>query len=44
MKQLLIFTYEMTYFMFISVPLALVLFLTAHLYFETKRIYKWITN
>lgn len=37
-KELLIFVYEMTYFMLISVPIASILFLTAHIYFETKRL------
>ena len=44
LKELAIFTYEMSFFTLISVPLAIVLFLSAHFYFETKRIYKWITN
>jgi len=39
MKKTLIFIYEMTYFMLISVPLAIMIYLVAHLYYETKRIF-----
>jgi hypothetical protein len=44
LKEIAVFTYEMSFFTFISVPLAIVLFSTAHLFFETKRLIKWITN
>jgi hypothetical protein len=37
MKQL-IFIYELLKFMLISVPLAIMIYLTAHLYFEIKRL------
>jgi hypothetical protein len=41
LKEMAIFTYEMSYFMFISVPLAIMLFMTANLFFELKRLLKW---
>jgi hypothetical protein len=44
LKELAIFTFGMIYFMLISLPLGVTLFLTAHLFFEVKRIIKWITN
>jgi hypothetical protein len=37
MKQL-IFIYELAKFTLISVPLACIVYLTAHLYFEIKRL------
>lgn len=37
MKQLT-FTNELLKFMLISVPLAIMIYLTAHLYFELKRL------
>jgi hypothetical protein len=37
-KATLKFIYEMTYFMLISVPLASMLYIIAHTYFELKRI------
>ncbi len=39
MKQLT-FIYELAKFMLISVPLACCIYLTAHLYFELKRLIK----
>jgi hypothetical protein len=39
MKQLT-FIYELLKFMLISVPLTIMIYLTAHLYFEIKRIIK----
>jgi hypothetical protein len=39
-KGLLIFLGQLTYFLVISVPLAIMLLLTAHLLFELKRILK----
>jgi hypothetical protein len=38
MKEVLIFLYELIYFILISVPLALTLYLTAHFIYELKRI------
>lgn len=43
-KAILVFMAQLTYFMVICVPLAIVLLLTANLFFELKRISKWITN
>jgi hypothetical protein len=37
MKQLT-FIYELAKFMLLSVPLAIMIYLTAHLYFELKRL------
>jgi hypothetical protein len=42
LKELTIFALGIIYFTIVCVPLAIVLFLTAHLYFETKRIIRWI--
>ena len=39
MKETLIFIYELLFFTFISVPLAIFLFVTANIYFELKRLY-----
>jgi hypothetical protein len=41
-KATLIFIGQFTYFMVISVPVAIILLMTAHLFFELKRIIKWI--
>jgi hypothetical protein len=41
-KATIIFMSQLTYFLVISVPLAIMLLLTAHLFFELKRITKWI--
>lgn len=41
-KATIIFIYEMCYFMLISVPLACILFTTAHIFFELKRITLWL--
>jgi hypothetical protein len=43
-KTYLILTAQILHFTFIGIPLAITLYLTAHLYFETKRIIKWIKN
>ena len=43
-KAILIYMAQMTYFIVICVPLAIVLLLTANLFFELKRIMKWIKN
>jgi hypothetical protein len=42
MKKTLIYIYEIAYFMLISVPLACILFSTAHSIFELKRIILWL--
>jgi hypothetical protein len=42
LKAIIIFLAQLTYFIVVCVPLALTLLLTAHLYFELKRIIKWI--
>ena len=44
LKENAIFVYNLTFFTLISVPLAIMLYLTAHLFFELKRIIKWIKN
>jgi hypothetical protein len=41
-KATIIFLAQLTYFIVICVPLALIVLLTAHLFFEFKRIIKWI--
>jgi hypothetical protein len=41
-KATFIFMAQLTYFMVICVPIAIMLLLTAHLLFELKRITKWI--
>ena len=38
-KETLIFTLEMLKFFFISVPIGCLIFFTAHLFFELKRVY-----
>jgi hypothetical protein len=43
-KATLIFMAQLTYFIIICVPLAITILLTAHLFFELKRIIKWIKN
>lgn len=43
-KELLIFMYEMLKLLVIGLPLAIILFCTAHLYFEIKRLIQWIRN
>jgi hypothetical protein len=42
LKAIIIFLAQLTYFIVVCVPLALTLLLTAHLFFELKRIIKWI--
>lgn len=44
LKELAIFTFGIVYFTLISLPLGIMVFFTAHLFFEVKRIIKWITN
>lgn len=43
-KATLIFIAQLLYFMCISVPLACILFLTAHTYFELKRLILWLNT
>jgi len=43
-KATFIFMAQLIYFIVICVPLALILLLTANLFFELKRITKWIKN
>ena len=44
LKELAIFTYEMIFFMIISVPLAMSLYTVATLMSEIKNLTKWITK
>jgi hypothetical protein len=44
LKETYILVYNLTFFTLISVPLAIMLYCTAHLFFELKRITKWIIN
>jgi hypothetical protein len=41
-KATFIFMAQLTYFIVVCVPLALVVLLTANVFFELKRIIKWI--
>ena len=43
-KAILIFIAQLIYFIVVCVPLAIVLLVTANLFFELKRIAKWIKN
>jgi hypothetical protein len=43
-KSLLIFTLNFLHLAFIGLPLAIMLYCTAHIFFELKRLTKWITN
>jgi hypothetical protein len=43
-KGYLILTAQFLHFALVGVPLAITLYLTAHLFFELKRIIKWIKN
>ena len=43
-KAMLIFMAQLTYFIVVCVPIAIVLLLTANIFFELKRITKWIKN
>ena len=43
-KAIIIFLAQLTYFIVVCVPLAIMLLLTANLFFELKRIIKWIKN
>jgi hypothetical protein len=43
-KSTLIFVLQFLHLAFIGFPLAIVLYCTAHLFFELKRIIKWIKN
>jgi hypothetical protein len=44
LKEFSIFMYQMLKLLVIGLPIAIILFCTAHLYFETKRIIQWIKN
>jgi hypothetical protein len=41
-KATLIFLGQLIYFIVVCVPLAITLLLTAHIFFELKRIIQWI--
>jgi hypothetical protein len=43
-KPTLTFVAQLLHLVFIGVPLAITLYLTAHFFFELKRIIKWIKN
>jgi hypothetical protein len=43
-KAALLYMAQLTYFIVICVPLAILVLLTANLFFELKRISKWIKN
>jgi len=43
-KATSIFMFEMIKLLVIGLPLAIILYCTAHLFFETKRVIKWIIN
>ncbi len=43
-KATSIFMFEMIRLLVIGLPLAIILYFTAHLFFETKRVIKWIIN
>lgn len=43
-KAALIWVTQLLHLILIGVPLAIILYLTAHLFFELKRIIKWIKN
>jgi hypothetical protein len=43
-KPTLIWVAQFLHLILIGVPLAISLYLTAHLFFELKRIIKWIKN
>ena len=43
-QAIIIFLAQLIYFMIVCVPIAIMLFLTAHLFFEFKRITKWIKS
>jgi len=43
-KATSIFMFEMIKLLVIGLPLAIILYFTAHLFFELKRITKWIIN
>lgn len=43
-KATFTFIAQLIYFIVVCVPLALILLLTAHIFFELKRITKWIKN
>jgi len=44
LKEFSIFMYQMLKLLVIGLPIAIILFCTAHLYFEIKRIIQWIKN
>lgn len=43
-KAISIFMFEMIKLLVIGLPIAIVLYCTAHIFFELKRLIKWITN
>jgi len=43
-KASLVLVAQMLHLLLIGVPLAITLYLTAHLFFELKRLLKWITT
>jgi len=43
-KPTIIFVAQSLHLIFIGLPLAITLYLTAHIFFELKRLTKWITN
>jgi hypothetical protein len=43
-KATSIFMFEMIKLLVIGLPIAIILYCTAHLFFEIKRVIKWITN
>jgi hypothetical protein len=43
-KGISIFMFEMIKLLVIGLPIAIVLYCTAHIFFELKRVIKWITN
>mgnify|MGYP006269045627 CR=1 FL=1 len=44
LKEFSIFMYQMLKLLVIGLPLAIMLFCTAHLYFELKRLIQWTKN
>jgi len=44
LKEISIFMYQMIKLLVIGLPIAIILFCTAHLFFELKRLMQWIKN
>jgi hypothetical protein len=44
LKKAIVLFYDILYFMIISIPIACLLYFTAHLFFKIKILIKWITN